>query len=1195
MGKRWKRWSLGVAGAVGLYAAAGGWVLPQVLKAQLPKLAESRLERKASVGALRLNPFTLRFEAQDLVLTEADGAPLLAVGALAVELQWRSLLRRAWTLAEVRIVAPSAQLAIDKNGSFNLARLIDTLNRDRTEEPPAPAPRLVIEHFVLEQGKLALHDRHAGYDDTYTPIAFELHNLSTLPNQHGDYTLSADAGRGGKLHWHGRASLAPLSGSGALVLRNVALPGLAPYLQTLAGVTLAQGRLSATLPYHYAYADGKLDARLPGASITLDRVALGLAGRPALKMDAHRIKLGLGLHVRTAASGVRLDIDQAGLAVEQLALANGAAAPVTVARLGIEDGALDLAERRASVGRFYAEGGELDLSRDAAGKLRLLEGWQTDARDTGRADGVNPGNPAHDGGGNSVTVAEVDGGSNVTNGSNGSNGTNGTNGTNGRSGNGSNGHAGDKTGVARSAPAGKPWAAVIESVQVRGFGALVDDGASGVKVHLEDFFLNLAHAGTDLERPVVFDGGVGLREGGQLTASGSFVPAGAVVDATLALNGLALAPLQPLLDKHVKLQVADGSVSAAGRLRTGASGGSGSSGPSGPSGPSGSHGADQGAPALRYDGWLEVARLALNEHDGDHFAHWKSVRADQVAFTLGPDRLEVAELRVVEPNAILIINSDRSLNAQRLLVQRPVVAPTTSSPAAGVPAAVSATAAAPTAAAPTAAAPTAAPADTATSMADAPATVRPVGFPATRTEAIAEPFPVRVRRVRVENAKLDFTDLSLRPQFAARVVELNGVVSGLSTRPGARAQIELDGRVDDYGLARIRGQLNPFALTDHTDVQVMFKNLDLVSASPYSMKFAGYKIAQGKVSLDLDYQVRHGALQGSNRMVLDQLTLGERIDSPDALKLPLELALALLKDADGRIDLGVPVSGNLDDPQFSYGAVLWKAVGNIMTRAVTAPFRALGRLFGVDGERLQAVEFDAGSDRLLPPEREKLQQVAQLLAKKPELALAVPARYSQTADGLALRTQALRRTVLARAGVRVEADEQPGPLDLGGRKLRAALRDLYAERFGKDALAQQKLAAEQAGGGGAADLGPVAGNGAVSASASASAAAAAGGASGKLPLLQRLGKLVQGEPQVADPSAFYAALQAQLVERQELAADALPQLAARRAAAIVAQLKLAGAGAHAGAGTVAVKAGAPEDVTVAPGRPVALALELSAR
>lgn len=1065
MGTRWKRWGAGMAGAVGLYAAVGGWVLPQVLKAQLPKLAESRLDRKASVGDLQFNPFTLRLEARDLVLTEADGAPLLALGALAVELQWRSLLRRAWTLAEVRIGAPAVQLAIDKHGSFNFARLIDTLNRDRTDEPAAP-PRLVIEQFVLTQGKLALHDRHAGYDETFAPIAFELRNLSTLPNQHGDYTLSADAGRGGKLHWQGKASLDPLAGSGALVLRNVALPGLAPYLQALAGVTLSQGRLSATLPYHYAYAAGTFDARLPGASMTLDGVALGLAGSPALKAGADRIKLGLALRVRSAASGVQLELDHAALAVDRLALANGAAAPVTVARFGFEDGALNLAARRASVGRLYADGGQLDLSRDAAGRFRLLDGWSAD------------------GGGRSAYAV--------------------------------NGRAG-----------GKPWTAVVNSVQLRQFGALVDDAASGVKVHLQDFDLDLANASSDLAQPLAFDGSVGLREGGRLTARGSFVPASAVVDAELALTALALAPLQPLLDRHLKLKLVDGDLSAAGRLRSGGG---------------------QAAPALRYDGSFEVARLALNEHDGDHFAHWKSVRADQASFTLGPDRLEVAELRVVDPNAVLIIDSDRSLNAQRLLVQRPAAF---STPSAAAPAPAAPVAGGPGAVAPGPRAP----------MAGAPAAAPPVASAAGRVAAAAEAFPVRLRRVRIENAKLDFTDLSLRPQFAARVVELNGVISGLSTRPGARAQIELDGRVDDYGLARIRGQFNPFALTDNTDVQVMFKNLDLVSASPYSMKFAGYRIAQGKVSLDLDYQVRHGTLQGSNRVVLDQLTLGQRIDSPDALKLPLELALALLKDGDGRIDLGVPVTGDLNDPQFSYGAVVRKAIGNIMTRVVTAPFRALGRLFGVDGERLQAVEFDAGSDRLLPPEREKLQQVAQLLAKKPELALAVPAAYSAAADGLALRTQALRRALLSRAGVRVEADEQPGPLDLGGRTVRAAVRDLYAERFGKEALAQQKLAAEKA----------------------------AGVAADQPPLLQRLGKLVQGEPQVSDPSAFYAALQAQLVERQALAVDALPQLAARRAAAIVAQVRLAGASA------VSVQAGTPENLKVAAGRPVALALQLSAK
>src|SRR4029077_9127129 len=132
----------------------------------------------------------------------------------------------------------------------------------------------------------------------------------------------------------------------------------------------------------------------------------------------------------------------------------------------------------------------------------------------------------------------------------------------------------------------------------------------------------------------------------------------------------------------------------------------------------------------------------------------------------------------------------------------------------------------------------------------------------------------------------------------------------------------------------------------------------MVPASPYSMKFAGYKIAEGKISLDLRYKVRNSQLEGANQIVIDKLTLGERVDSPDALKLPLELAIAILKDSDGRIDLGLPVSGNLDDPQFNYGAVIWKAVGTLLTRIVTAPFRALGSLFGISGEKLEAIDFD---------------------------------------------------------------------------------------------------------------------------------------------------------------------------------------------------------------------------------------------
>ena len=479
------------------------------------------------------------------------------------------------------------------------------------------------------------------------------------------------------------------------------------------------------------------------------------------------------------------------------------------------------------------------------------------------------------------------------------------------------------------------------------------------------------------------------------------------------------------------------------------------------------------------------------------------------------------ELRLLEPNAKLIIEDDRSFNAVRLLVQAPAT----------------------------------------------PASA-PVAAPAASAASASDPFPIRIRRVRLQDAKLDFADLSLRPQFAAKIYELNGAVNGLSSSRETRSQVELDGRVDEFGLARIRGELNPFAPRNSTDINVVFKNVDLVSASPYSMKFAGYRIAEGKISLDLQYKIKNSQLEGANQIVIDKLALGERVDSPDAMKIPLELAIAILKDSDGRIDLGLPVSGNIDDPQFSYGAVVWKAIGNVLTKIVTAPFRALGGMFGMSGDKLEAIEFDPGGDKLLPPEREKLKQVGQILAKRAQLNLAVPGHYSEAADGNALRVRAVRSEVARRAGVRLAPDEEPGPMDVRDRAVRSALREFYAARFGDAELDKLKKEAET-----------------VPAPADASSAAT----QEKLAIWQRVGKMVQGEPQVADASAFYGRLQERLNQEQPLAADALSQLGTRRSQAILAALK------EAGLDPARVSAEAPAKVESEKGKPVVLKLGLAAK
>jgi hypothetical protein len=1140
---RWKRWVVGAAGLLAAYTLAGFWLVPLLIKHQVPKLGQTELARQATIGEVSFNPYTLRLQVQDLRLSEADGVPLLAIGQLAVALQWQSLVRRAWSFADIRITAPSANLVIAPDGKFNLAELLATLARRPHEaSTDSRLPRVIIGRFALEQGKVDMHDRRAGYTNNFFPIDFELTNFSTLADRNDAYTFSADSTRGGKLRWKGDVSVNPIRGSGELSLENLALPELAVYLKSYTHVTLAAGHLDATVPYSFAYTGGQFEANIAGASLALRDLALAHAKasdsfvtvtrlnvndisadlarreakvgevrvdggkltvkrdakgeldlarllvkaaapapapgqplvinnwklgikqvafnqvaisaidetvRPALKVSADKLQLHLQLSAGQAGENFNLTVADAAFSLADLALASGAQTPLKLTQLGFADGAFDLAARRASLGRLYAEGGQLQLTRDRKGQLNIL--------------GLLPKfGPA------SASAATP------------------------------------------AAAAGAPWIAVAKHVELSKFGAELADRGTGVKVHVQDLAVKLEGASSDLTQSVKFDAGLNLAEGGLLSAQGRVVPASGALEADVRVRQLALAPLQPLLSQYLKLKIAGGSVSAQGRLSTGSG--------------------QAKSPSLRYVGGFDIAGLALNEDDGERFAEWKSVSANRLIASLSPNRLEIPELRVVEANAKLIIENDRSFNAARLLVQP------------------------------------------ATPSATASATAEPAPTPGTVAN---DPFPLRIQRLRVQNAKLDFTDLSLRPQFGAKIYELNGVVNGLSSKRDSRSQIELDGRVDEFGLARIRGELNPFAPRDNTDVNVVFKNVDMVSTSPYSMKFAGYRVAEGKISLDLQYKVRNSQLEGANQIIIDKLTLGERVDSPDALKLPLELAIAILKDSNGRIDLGLPVSGNMNDPQFSYGALVWKAIGNVLTKIVTAPFRALGSLLGIGGDKMEAIDFDPGSARLLPPEREKLKQVAQVLSKRAQLKLSVPGHYSEAADGAALKARSVRVEIAKRADIKFAADEEPGPMDLRDRAVRGALRDLYAERFGAAELDKQKKVAEGAA---AAPVSELAGSDLKTETVQQ-----------KLPIWRRVGKLIEGEPQVADASAFYRKLQERLDQQQPLAADALTRLGALRTSAILAALQ------EAGVEPASVLAASPEKVSAEVGKPVSLKLGLAVK
>ena len=420
--------------------------------------------------------------------------------------------------------------------------------------------------------------------------------------------------------------------------------------------------------------------------------------------------------------------------------------------------------------------------------------------------------------------------------------------------------------------------------------------------------------------------------------------------------------------------------------------------------------------AIRYEGGFALDGLLLNEMEtGERFLAWKSMSSNTLRVT--PNSLDIGSLNVDGLGAKLIIFEDKTVNLKKILTSTPPTADGNTTPVVNE----------------------------------------------HKSKQAGSDFRVGIDSVKVRDGELDFADLSLALPFGTRIHQLQGTLTGISSQAdGAHSQMEFEGRVDDYGLARAKGEVNLFDPTGYMDIKTVFRNVEMTRLTPYSATFAGRKIASGKLSLDLEYKIKARQLQGENQVIMDKLTLGERVESPTAKNLPLDLAIAVLSDSDGRIDLGLPVSGSLDDPKFSYGKIIWKAIVNVITKIVTAPFRALGKLLGGSAEKLENLAFDPGSAQLLPPERETLKNLAQALEKRPQLALAVQGTWNAGADRAAIKESRVRAAVAKAMGVKPAEGEVAPPVSLGSANAQEAIEALYAEGLGKDALKSFKARYYQA-------------------------------------------------------------------------------------------------------------------------------------
>lgn len=333
---------------------------------------------------------------------------------------------------------------------------------------------------------------------------------------------------------------------------------------------------------------------------------------------------------------------------------------------------------------------------------------------------------------------------------------------------------------------------------------------------------------------------------------------------------------------------------------------------------------------------------------------WERLQLDGIAYR--NDSVSVAQARLLKPYARIIINQDLSTNLGNLVIEQP----------------------------------------------------------ADEEESAKAPLGVRIGAVNIEQGSVNFADFSLQPNVALTVEEMNGRLGTLDNRSSTPAELNLTGQVDRYAPVKLEGSLTPFDPLNSLDVTASFKDIELTTLSPYARKFAGYRIRKGRLDLDLRYRVEDGELDADNQVLLRDLQLGERVESPNAVDLPVRLAVALLKDGQGNINIALPVQGDLNNPDFDIMPVIWQSVGNLLSRVTTAPFRFIASLIGNEKDDLSQVLFTAGAAELDDQARQRLDGLASALGDRPALRLEVEGMSSPAADGPLVAQQRLDRELTRR-------------------------------------------------------------------------------------------------------------------------------------------------------------------------------------
>jgi uncharacterized protein involved in outer membrane biogenesis len=395
-------------------------------------------------------------------------------------------------------------------------------------------------------------------------------------------------------------------------------------------------------------------------------------------------------------------------------------------------------------------------------------------------------------------------------------------------------------------------------------------------------------------------------------------------------------------------------------------------------------------PTFKIQGDATISKFSLADRLKNSLVAWETLNVSSIAYTLSPATLSIQKIMLDKPYINLDIKKDGTTNFSNLLKTPQTPAKTQ------------------------------------------------------KSQTTQDAMSMYIGNIVLKRGTTHFKDASLLLPFATFADRLNGSMSTLDTKNTKPSVLKLEGKVDKYGYAKIDGSVLPFDFKNRATLKILFKNIDMPSLSPYTGKFIGYAIKEGKLSMDLNYKIKKGVMEGANKINLDSLLLGEKIESKDATNLPLGLAIAILKDSKGQIDLDLPVSGDLNDPEFRYGSIVWKAIGNLIGSIATSPFKLLGSILGIETENLKSIDFAAGEFALIASEEEKIEQYCQILDKRAELKLIITPSFNETLDTKALQEQNVTAQIEALIPKKSKEDDSYGK----------TIKKLFIQKYSDDAYSK---------------------------------------------------------------------------------------------------------------------------------------------